>query len=414
MHRRLSCFVFVVFSLALLGVGGWILAHRTTSRPEVAETPSATATETVTATIPPSATLTVTPSSTPTTTLTATLTATPSPSATATLATLVVRRTAVNPDVTLDALAPVVSLPSRTPTPLPTVNVPTPAARLSTVPAGTAAVGWYRYDVADPALRYEGAWKTFTGSWHSLYGYYVYTDDPTARLTLRFLGAAVRLRYVKFSTYGVFQVRLDGAVVTTIDAYQPSTPKQTGGEFVTTAVFRLAHGWHTLEVLHLGRQNPASQGQYIALDGIDVYLNGPAPTSPPVVAASTVTGTPTFAPAQRIEVLVAPPPLLPTATPRPLENTAVSLSVGCDNNRNGTLDAGEGVQGLPVYLVAADTNQVVASGLTDDQGYVRLETTASPRLRLVVPYLNRFWSVSGAQTAITLLIPAVNQPALIP
>jgi len=37
----------------------------------------------------------------------------------------------------------------------------------------------------------------FQQSWHSINRRYYYSADPKARLTLRFLGAGVRLRYVK-------------------------------------------------------------------------------------------------------------------------------------------------------------------------------------------------------------------------
>src|SRR5205807_1517925 len=123
-----------------------------------------------------------------------------------------------------------------TATSLPTLSVPTPPVKVVPVPPGKVPlVGWFEYDVQDPTMQYQGQWDLFTGSYHSMNRHYKYTNDDGARLTLRFLGAAVRLRCVKYYTYGVFQVRLDGQVITTIDSYYPRTTSGDG-DFVTTDV----------------------------------------------------------------------------------------------------------------------------------------------------------------------------------
>jgi len=325
----------------------------------------------------------------------------------------VVQLTVINPDVTLVPAS--VQLPTSTPTPLPTLVVPSPLAKVATLPPGeTPLSGWFAYDIDHPTIQRTGKWERYTTTYRSTNRHYLYSDDPEAKLTLRFLGGAARVRYAKFHSYGVFEVRLDGQIVTTVDSYLP--PSSPNGDFLTTEVFGLPHGWHTLEIRRLDRHNPASSGGFIAIDGIDVFLNGPAPTTVPTNLPILPSPTPSPAPAQKIQLLSAPPTVQPTTTPVPPQLTAISLTVAYDLNGNKAVDPNEGVQQLSVHLVRADTNQVVASGFTDAQGYLRLEATGTAPLRLVVPYFNRFWDVPPrtSGTRLTLLIPPVNQPALIP
>lgn len=93
------------------------------------------------------------------------------------------------------------------------------------------------------ALQKNGQWAVFTSTYRSANHRYLFTDAQGARLSLRFLGDAARVRYVRLSSYGVFEVRIDGRVVTTVDAYLPKSV--ANGDFVTTDVFGLVHGWHT-------------------------------------------------------------------------------------------------------------------------------------------------------------------------
>ena len=262
-------------------------------------------------------------------------------------------------------------------------------------------------------MQRAGAWQLYTSSYRSIARRYLYTDTSGARLSLRFQGAAARVRYARFYTYGVFEVRLDSQTVTTVDSYLSKT--SLNGDFVTTDVFGLANGWHTLEVVRLDRRNPDSSGGFIAIDGIDVYQAGISPTDVPLVQL-TPTFTPSPAPVQRVQVLIAPPTVQPTPTLIAPALVSVSLTIAYDANGNKIADPFEGVHGLTVQLVAADTNRIVASGLTDSQGYVRLQTAGSAPLRLLVPYFNRFWDVPprASGTQITLLIPPANRPALIP
>jgi hypothetical protein len=75
------------------------------------------------------------------------------------------------------------------------------------------------------------------------------------------------------------------------------------------------------------------------------------------------------------------------------------------------------VSGVSVRLVRVDNNRVIASGITDARGYAPLEALTDSALRVSIPYLGKFWDVprtNGGQVNYTLLLPAANQPGLIP
>ncbi len=388
------------------GLGIWLSRARTL--PTVTVTPTTTL-PTVTELPTDAPTVTQTLTATPTVTFTPSATVTP----TVTLSTLVVAVTAINPDVTRAGNASIAI--TNTVTPRPTLFVPTPGVTLPFISATDTmpGTGWFRYGVDHPALQQIGAWQLYTSTYRSVARRYLYTDANSARLSLRFQGAAARVRYARFYAYGVFEVRLDGQTVTTVDSYLPKT--SPNGDFVTTDVFGLANGWHTLDIVRLDQRNPDSSGGFIAIDGIDVYQAGVALTDAPLVQLIP-TFTPSPAPVQRIQALIAPPTVQPTPTLAAPALVSVSLTIAYDANGNKIADPSEGVRGLTVQLVAADTNRIVASGLTDAQGYVRLQTAGSAPLRLIVPYFNRFWDVPprASGTQITLLIPPANRPALIP
>jgi hypothetical protein len=277
-------------------------------------------------------------------------------------------------------------------------------------------VGWFAHEIDDPAISYEGQWAAYTKTYRSTHRQYRYSDDPTARLSFRFLGAGLRLKYVAFYTFGIFEVRIDGKVVATIDAYYPEQ-RDRYGNFLSTDVFKLAHGWHLLEVITLHRQNPVSHGTTIAMDGIEVYQYGFEPTETPT--ATVLLTTPTFTPSPfpvKSELVMAPPTVQATATIVPPKVISVALNIAYDTNGNQSADPAEGVQGVSVRLITVGTNQILASGYTNDEGFIRLEAMTNDKVRLVVPYLSKYWEVPNRSSDLrfSLIIPPTNQPGLIP
>ena len=95
----------------------------------------------------------------------------------------------------------------------------------------------------------------------------------------------------------------------------------------------------------------------------------------------------------------------------------MSVLIAYDENNNKVPDPDEGVTGISVRLVTIGTNQVIASGFTNTDGYVHLEALTSVPVRLVVPYFSKYWDVQnarGGENRFTLILPPGNLPGLIP
>jgi hypothetical protein len=267
-----------------------------------------------------------------------------------------------------------------------------------------------RYETADPAYHYlTGHWFPFQAAQASQGGF-SYATDLDARVALPFTGAGLRIRYVAYSLYGIFEIRIDGQFAAEIDSYS-SHPS-----FLVSPIFRLTQGQHLVEIVNTGRKNPASTGYLVGLDSIEVYRSLPPTPTPSATPSAIPSYTPTPAPAQ-VQLVAGPPTLQPTATDVPPSLVTASLVIAYDENGNHAVDPAEGVQGISARFVTVGTNQVVASGFTNAEGFVHLEALSTVSLRLVVPYFGKVWDVSagrGAEARFTLILPPGNQPGLIP
>ncbi len=229
-------------------------------------------------------------------------------------------------------------------------------------------------------------------------------------MVLNFVGAGVRVRYVTYALYGIFEVRIDGRIAATLDGYSPRAA------FLSTDIFGLTQGQHTVEIVNTGRKNPSSTGYLLALDSIEVYRGLPPTFLPTPTPGPTLTFTPSPAPAE-VRLVAGPPTLRPTSTPIAPSLVAASLVIAYDENGNRAADPAEGVRGISVRLVRIGTNEVIASGYTNAEGFVRLEAMTDAPVRLVVPYFGKFWDIPagrGAEPRLTLILAPGNQPGLIP
>lgn len=359
------------------------------------------------------ATLTMLPSPTVAFTASPTVTATitPSPTPTATLATRVVVATLVMADVTL--LASATPLPENLQilTDVPDPIEPLPNATLLPWPY-TDFTDWVAFESDHPAVRYMAGTWTPIRSRQASQGQYHFTEDADANVTFTFTGEAVRVRYVGFTSGGVWNVLVDGLIMDVIDAYAPAAT------FTGTEIYMVGAGEHTLELQNTGNANPASNGHMLALDAIQVYR----PDAQTLILADgalpTATATPTLIPASSIELLAAPPSPQPTATEIPIQVVSASIVMGYDENANGVLDVSEGIRGISVRLVEVGTNNVLAHTFTDERGFAQLQASTNSPVLLVVPYFGESWAVqphgSGRTETFTLLLSPGNQPGLIP
>lgn len=123
---------------------------------------------------------------------------------------------------------------------------------------------WVRYEIGDEQVQLKGNW-TKVASDYTSNGDYLYSQDEQASVTLRFTGEKVRLHYLYFWDFGIFDVYIDDRKVATIDGYN------TQSMVASSEIFFVEPGTHTLRIENSGRKNPTSQGMTLSLDAIDIY-----------------------------------------------------------------------------------------------------------------------------------------------
>ncbi|MBX3085038.1 MAG: hypothetical protein KF716_25620 [Anaerolineae bacterium] len=404
--------IILILAALLGGLAIVSLGARSTSPSETSSALVTTSTNSPSPSVTSWPTLTLTRTTTPIATATVTSSVTP----TNTLSTRVLVVTAINADVTL--IPPSYTQPVVTTTVTQTQVLRAPAMPVAPLPPdgeNADLIGWYQRDTTEPSVQQIGAWQTYTQTSRAIQRQYVYSDADGARLVYKFIGAGLRIHYAAFYNYGEFEVVIDGQPRDSIDSYSPKALNPQG-EFLTTDIYTLGTGSHTLEIVRTGRKAVDSGGSFVAIDAIDIYKSGPQPTIAPTQLPPTLVPTSSPQAAQRIQIVAAPPTVRPTPTQGVPVITAVDFSVAYDVNNNKIFDQLEGVQGLSVRLVRADTNLVIAAGYTNAEGFVHLEGTGNVPLRLVVPYLGKYWDIQNPSSTVKVqfIVPAVNMPGLIP
>ncbi len=153
----------------------------------------------------------------------------------------------------------------------------------------------------------------------------------------------------------------------------------------------------------------------LALDAVLTYRRDPSAV---ISSGELPTPSPEAQPARKIELIQGPPEIQPTATVAPPELVTVAVLIAYDENANRSVDPAEGVRGIPVRLVDIDTNRALAQAFTDETGYARIQLQTNAHVSLVIPYFGQSWTVSrrfgSDDSTFTLLLPAGNQPGLIP
>jgi len=401
--------VLAALCLAMLASAAWaaafflIRAQTNTNEtiiPTLMVLPSLTPTDTPAPTIPASLTPTFTA------TATVTLTETPLPTLVPTLSERVLEITVVLPGVTLPLLP--------TDFPYGTILLSAPPQPVEPLPDATDTAppffGWYRFESDYPTVRYLPPWTPRLAQFASR-GQYHRTETAYSTASFTFEGEGLRVRYVAAQNMGIFEIVVDGVVLETIDAYADEL------RFPVTEIYFVGSGVHQLDIRAVGRKNNASEGYVVGLDAIEVF-RGDANTliiPPPLI---TNTPTPEPQPAARIELVGAPPTVQPTGTPIPPRVVTAEVVIAYDENGNRTVDPAEGVAGISVRVVETNNNRVIASGFTDERGYVAFEVVTDAPAQIVVPYFGKTWQVqrggNNAAPAYTLLLTPGNQPGLIP
>jgi hypothetical protein len=375
-----------------------------TGLPTLIVLPSLTTSSTPTRT--PTATKTLTPTPTMTPSLTATPTATATQTLTPTLATRVLEIRAVMPAVFV--------APTATPFPPGTILLPAPPLPFEPLPNATYEAppyeGWYSFESDHPSVRYLTPWEPRQVVEASQGQYHRHETGQSAVL-FSFEGQAFRIRYVAARNMGRFEVIVDGVVIDTVDAFASEML------FLTTRMYVLESGLHTLEMRGLSVPNSQREGSVISLDAIQVY-HAPPNTLILPPPRYTATATPQPQPAAGIELVGAPPTVQPTATVIAPSLMSITVVIAYDENGNKAVDPAEGVSGISVRVVEVGTNRVITQAFTDTSGFAQLHIVTSAQSRVVVPYFGKVWelqnSTRGGSKGFTLLLTPGNQPGLIP
>lgn len=141
-----------------------------------------------------------------------------------------------------------------------------------------------------------------------------------------------------------------------------------------------------------------------AIPGSPTATTGPSVTSTPRPTAAPPTATPFVG--LKIRPLTTPTPVPKT----PLEPNLVpiSLLIYYDANGDGQPGAGEGIAGISAQAYDASTNNSLAQGITDEQGYLEFTVTAQGPVRVTVPFFG-FSQLATEEATIRL---RVVSPAL--
>jgi len=367
-------------------------------------------------------TLMVLPSLTPTSTASATPVATLTPifTATETVAPTETPLTTLVPTLSIRLLEFTVVMPGVILSPVPTdlpygttilYEPPQPVEPLlDATESAPPFYGWYRFESDYPFISYFPQWLPRLSHLASR-GQYHRTETAYGTASFRFEGEGLRIRYVAAQNMGMFEVVVDSVVLEIVDAYADEL------RFPVTAVYFVGSGTHDLEIRAIGQKNNASTGYVVGWDAVEVFRAEPNTLiiPPPIF---TNTPTPQPQPAARIELVGAPSTVQPTGTPIPPRVVTAEVVIAYDENGNRTVDPAEGVASISVRVVEINTNRVIASGFTDERGYVAFEVVTDTPTQIVVPYFGKTWQLQrgngNAAPSFTLLLTPDNQPGLIP
>jgi len=118
---------------------------------------------------------------------------------------------------------------------------------------------------SDPYCSYTGVWKSYSStSYHG--GTVRRAESVGATVDIPFHGAGAKVIGSKSANNGVFEVRLDGQLLGSVDTYAASNQFQQV-LFDTGAITR---GVHTLQLLATGEKSAAAQQAWVTFDAITI------------------------------------------------------------------------------------------------------------------------------------------------
>ncbi|MEL7435755.1 MAG: hypothetical protein AAFN11_17540, partial [Chloroflexota bacterium] len=283
---------------------------------------------------------------------------------------------------------------------------------VSEVIAPSDLYGWTRYESVD-LIQVTGTWHLRTIANASDTGYHESRDDG-AHLQYPFEGDGIRIGYRSEVHGATLHLILDGAPLAVIqtDVAQIDPPPDPVRQTLITQPYWITPGYHLLDIICLSEEQRAGGCN---IDYVEVF------TGPPAPAQSLGEVVPTEHPVimvDDVELISAPPTLVPTQTPAPATVITIDVIVSIDLNANRQVDANEGIEGLTVRAVAVADNSLLATRLTDAAGFVRVTVATTSDVVLLIPILGESFYVRNRAPADTdawhLLLEPANVPGLIP
>ncbi len=164
--------------------------------------------------------------------------------------------------------------------------------------------------------------------------------------------------------------------------------------------------------------------------GVGISLT-PAPDKDPVPTSSypTVTPQPTATPRPATSPIATPTPpetertlsfrLItrpdpPTPTPEPSGFRTFRVQIYFDENYDGQLGAGEGVNGFYVIVLSSDSSEELAQGYTDEQGRLSFTVPTISTVRVLIPLLGFDRLVEASKPDVTVRIIPPTLPDTVP
>jgi hypothetical protein len=272
-------------------------------------------------------------------------------------------------------------------------------------PYASQLYGWRRHESIE-FVQVLGAW-VLRNTQNASDGAYHNTDDIGATLRFPFTGDGIRVGFRVQRGGGSFQIKIDNQIVGLYDTNLGVNASQAEAYSAISEAYFLSEGYHIVDFI--------THDAPVGFDYLEVFVSPQMVDNDNEIAA----GANTLIDVPEFKLIYAPPTLLPSPQPITEQIVSVDVVVAYDSNSNKTVDPTEGIRNVSIRAVDSTTNTLLASAVTDNSGFVRLQVITARDVLVVIPMLGESYLVrtrrgTGVSTSWTLLLTPANVPGLIP